>query len=70
MCVGNETNLLDCARGAEIYASNCEHREDAGVRCQGIYVIQLDSILYFTNCVVTRTFVMYLLPCCSYTRKS
>ena len=34
MCVGNETNLLDCARGAEIYASNCEHREDAGVRCQ------------------------------------
>ena len=35
MCVGNETNILDCARGAEIYASNCEHREDVAVRCQG-----------------------------------
>jgi hypothetical protein len=33
-CTGSEASLLDCNRGAALYASNCEHREDAGVRCQ------------------------------------
>ena len=38
ICNGDEASLLECTRGVDINASNCEHREDAGVRCQGIYV--------------------------------
>ena len=39
-CTGSEASLLDCNRSAALYASNCEHREDAGVRCQGAYAKQ------------------------------
>ena len=39
-CTGSEATLLDCNRGAALFASNCEHREDAGVRCQGAYAKQ------------------------------
>ena len=35
-CTGNEAKLLDCTRGVALYSSNCEHREDAGVRCLGM----------------------------------
>ena len=39
MCRGTETELLTCSRrnNALIATSNCEHSEDAGVICQGIF---------------------------------
>ena len=36
MCTGNENSLLDCAAGEEVGSHNCDHSEDAGVRCEGI----------------------------------
>ena len=33
MCTGNETKLYDC-QNAGIGVHNCNHDEDAGVRCQ------------------------------------
>ena len=35
MCTGNESSLLDCTAGEAIGSHNCDHSEDAGVRCQG-----------------------------------
>ena len=35
MCTGNESSLLDCIAGEAIGSHNCDHSEDAGVRCQG-----------------------------------
>ena len=35
LCQGTESSLLGCERTASIGGSNCEHREDAGVRCRG-----------------------------------
>ena len=43
-CTGNEASLLECARGAPLYDSNCEHREDAGVICQGIQTLKCTYI--------------------------
>ena len=39
MCTGNESSLLDCAAGEEVGSHNCDHSEDAGVRCEGIAAI-------------------------------
>ena len=36
MCTGIESSLLDCAAGEEVGSHNCDHSEDAGVRCEGI----------------------------------
>ena len=38
MCTGNEASLLSCPRrnNAQLYSSNCNHSEDAGVICQGL----------------------------------
>jgi hypothetical protein len=33
-CSGNETTLLECKRKA-LFMHNCDHGEDAGVRCTG-----------------------------------
>ncbi len=34
-CNGTETVLLDCPRGiSDVFMSNCEHSEDAGVICE------------------------------------
>lgn len=37
MCNGSETTLMNCTRKANIdlFQSNCDHSEDAGVICQG-----------------------------------
>ena len=35
MCTGNESSLLDCSSGEDIGSHNCNHSEDAGVRCEG-----------------------------------
>ena len=34
-CTGDETSLLDCIASADIGNSDCDHSEDAGVRCKG-----------------------------------
>ena len=35
MCEGTENSLLDCVASEGIGIHNCEHSEDAGVRCEG-----------------------------------
>ena len=34
-CTGTESELQDCSSSNSV--SNCNHDEDAGVRCQGIH---------------------------------
>ena len=36
MCEGHESSLLDCVASEDIGTHNCEHSEDAGVRCEGV----------------------------------
>ena len=33
VCMGDESSLLDCVDTADIGTHNCDHSEDAGVRC-------------------------------------
>ena len=50
MCEGHENSLLDCVASADIGTHNCEHSEDAGVRCEGIqYAVTVvhNSLLQF-----------------------
>ena len=35
MCNGSEYSLLDCVGSEDIGSHNCDHSEDAGVRCEG-----------------------------------
>lgn len=35
MCDGHENSLLECVASDQIGLHDCEHREDAGVRCEG-----------------------------------
>ena len=34
-CTGNESSLLECLAQDEVGYHNCDHSEDAGVRCEG-----------------------------------
>ena len=34
-CSGEEESLLDCERDGEVGTHDCDHSEDAGVRCEG-----------------------------------
>lgn len=34
VCSGNEGNLLECTHSS-LFQNNCQHSEDAGVKCQG-----------------------------------
>ena len=38
MCEGHESSLLDCVASEDIGTHNCEHSEDAGVRCEGKFL--------------------------------
>lgn len=42
-CTGVEQTLLNCANGSNrpLLSSDCDHSEDAGVKCQGS-----DAIIY------------------------
>ena len=35
-CSGSETQLINCRHGT--VSSNCDHSDDAGVRCEGMYL--------------------------------
>ncbi|ORU90483.1 MAG: hypothetical protein A6F71_05825 [Cycloclasticus sp. symbiont of Poecilosclerida sp. M] len=37
-CAGNENSLLQCSRrlSSPLFSTNCDHSEDAGVKCEGI----------------------------------
>ena len=37
-CGGHEKSLLSCSIGNPIGQHNCQHNEDAGVRCQGTVI--------------------------------
>ena len=41
-CIGSESRLIDCThRGIGVH--NCDHSEDAGVRCTGKYNVFLSD---------------------------
>jgi len=42
VCMGSESSLLEC-QSNEIKKHNCEHSEDAGVRCEGKKPVQYSS---------------------------
>ena len=35
VCEGDESSLLNCASDVAIGYSDCQHSEDAGVKCEG-----------------------------------
>ena len=39
-CTGRESRLLDCyiPSGVGVYSYNCGHDDDAGVRCNGMFI--------------------------------
>ena len=37
-CTGNEKNISQCP-GNQIGIHNCDHSEDAGIRCQGEHLV-------------------------------
>ena len=37
VCIGYEDSLLDCIDINDIGFHDCNHSEDAGVRCEGMY---------------------------------
>ena len=37
-CVGIETSLLDCPMDTPLGTSLCDHSDDAGIRCYGMYM--------------------------------
>ena len=45
MCTGQENSLLDCLGADNVGTSDCDHSEDAGVRCEGEDIkLQLHTI--------------------------
>ena len=38
VCEGDESSLLNCASDVAIGYSDCQHSEDAGVKCEGKYI--------------------------------
>ena len=37
VCSGSETSVLDCRQHTPLGLPTCEHSQDAGVRCIGMY---------------------------------
>ena len=53
ICRGNEPSLLECNINP-VGVHNCDHSEDAGVRCNGI-----NAIMMYTDIVIVIT-LMFL----------
>ena len=53
VCRGTESSLLECNTNP-IGLHNCDHSEDAGVRCEGINIFYFNPMyLHFTVILVT-----------------
>ena len=37
-CVGTEDSLLDCDMHVELGLTLCDHSDDVGIRCYGMYI--------------------------------
>ena len=44
-CMGDEGSLLGCVDSADIGTHDCDHSEDAGVRCEGMAF----SVIYYRD---------------------
>ena len=55
-CSGSESELQDCTSSNSV--SNCNHNEDAGVRCQGMLPLY-DR--YYSTFILRRIFVFFLI---------
>ena len=62
VCSGNENSLLECPRvpSADVGVSDCSHSEDAGVRCEGVYV---RALVLFTGRLYTVSYLLCLHTC-------
>ena len=52
ICAGNEDDLLQCSRRSmsPLFSTNCNHSEDAGVKCEGIFCTTSEIyLLCFSN---------------------
>ena len=47
-CSGSENQLLTCNRGA-LVSANCDHSDDAGVRCEGTYRTRSTVLQFLVN---------------------
>ena len=45
-CNGSENSLLNCASN-EVGVNDCDHSEDAGVRCNGVYMLYVVLVFAF-----------------------
>ena len=43
VCTGEETNIAECSHSG-LGVNNCDHSEDAGVRCQGLLTLIVQVI--------------------------
>ena len=54
VCTGNEGSLLECSSGEEIGSHNCDHSEDAGVRCEGEFRFLLSASHLLIQCIINE----------------
>ena len=45
-CVGTEMSLLECAMNVPLGISLCDHSDDAGIRCYGMYMYNPYRLMY------------------------
>ena len=49
-CSGRESQLLDCTSAPILtVSSNCDHSDDAGVRCEGLYLYKKSICMILQN---------------------
>ena len=66
-CTGEERNLIECPRKNNLlFMTNCDHSEDAAVKCNGkcnkMYSLWLDFLsLYHCYCLFVVAVMLFLL---------
>ena len=50
-CNGSESSLLNCTAN-EVGINNCDHSEDAGVRCNGTYNLHMNQHPYILSLLI------------------